>query len=144
MSHPYQNHITVVIGNPDEKFQTKVSETAFDECRTEEEVWVEYVLRTFDIGTMQLKPNYKSPIDTALTNLLGEEVRLAKPFHGFTNNDGKTFPVVMFYEEFIQDLSGNPISILKFNDQMLRQLGDYFKRTIKSDWIHISSTFTYS
>ena len=50
MSHPYQNHITVVIGNPDEKFQTKVSETAFDECRTEEEVWIEYVLRTFDIG----------------------------------------------------------------------------------------------
>ena len=43
MSHPYQNHITVVIGNPDEKFQTKVSETAFDECRSEEEVWVEYV-----------------------------------------------------------------------------------------------------
>ena len=55
MSHPYQNHITVVIGNPDEKFQTKVSETAFDECRTEEEVWVEYVLRTFDIGTMQFE-----------------------------------------------------------------------------------------
>ena len=71
MSHPYQNHITVVIGNPDEKFQTKVSETAFDECRSEEEVWVEYVLRTFDIGSMQFEPDYKSPIDTALTNLLG-------------------------------------------------------------------------
>jgi len=25
MSHPYQNHITVVIGNPDEKFKTMVS-----------------------------------------------------------------------------------------------------------------------
>ena len=59
---------------------------------------------------MQLKPNYKSPIDTALTNLLGEEVRLAKPFNGFTTNAGKTFPVVMFYEEFIQDLSGGSIA----------------------------------
>ena len=50
----------------------------------------------------------------------------------------------MFFEDYIQDLSGNPISILKFNDQVLRQLGDYFKRTIKADWIHISSTFAYS
>jgi hypothetical protein len=27
---------------------------------------------------------------------------------------------------------------------MLRQLGDYFKNTIKSDWINISSTFNYN
>ena len=144
MSHPYQNHITVVIGNPDEKFQIKVSETAFDECRTEEEVWIEYVLRTFDCGTLQIEPNYKSPIDTAISNLLGEEIRLAKPFNGFTNNDGKTFPVIMLYEEYIQDLKGNPVSILKFNDQVLRQLGEYFKKVIKADWINISSTFAYN
>ena len=144
MSHPYQNHITVVIGKPDEKFQTKVSETAFDECRTEEEVWIEYVLRTFDCGTLQIEPNYKSPIDTAISNLLGEEIRLAKPFNGFTNNDGKTFPVIMLYEEYIQDLKGNPVSILKFNDQVLRQLGEYFKKVIKADWINISSTFAYN
>jgi hypothetical protein len=144
MSHPYQNHITVVIGNPNEKFQTKVSETAFDECRTEEEVWIEYVLRTFDVGTMQIEPDFKSPIDTALTNLLGEEVRLAKPFNGFTNNDGRTFPVIMLYEDYIQDLKGNPVSILKFNDQILRELGDYFKKVIKADWINISSTFAFN
>ena len=144
MSHPYQNHITVVIGNPDEKFQIKVSETAFDECRTEEEVWIEYVLRTFDCGTLQIEPNYKSPIDTAISNLLGEEIRLAKPFNGFTNNDGKTFPVIMLYEDYIQDLKGDPVSILKFNDQVLRQLGEYFKKVIKTDWINISSTFAYN
>ena len=144
MSHPYQNHITVVIGNPDDKFQTEVSEIAFDECMTEEEVWIDYVLRTFDIGTMQLGPNYKSPIDEALTNLLGEEVRLAKPFNGFTNNDGRTFPVIIFYEDYIQDLSGKPISILKFNDQILRLLGEYFKKVIRADWIHISSTLAYN
>ena len=144
MSHPYQNHITVVIGYPDEKFQIKVSETAFDECRTEEEVWIEYVLRTFDCGTLQIEPNYKSPIDTAISNLLGEEIRLAKPFNGFTNNDGKTFPVIMLYEDYIQDLKGNPVSILKFNDQVLRQLGEYFKKVIKADWINISSTFAYN
>jgi len=41
-------------------------------------------------------------------------------------------------------LKGNPVSILKFNDQVLRQLGEYFKKVIKADWINISSTFAYN
>jgi hypothetical protein len=140
MSHPYQNHITVIIGNPDEKFQTKVSEKAFEECRTEKDVWIDYVFRTFEIGSLQLEPKYKSPIDTIFSTMLEDEVRLAKPFHGITDNGGKELPVIMFFEDYVQDLSGNPIPIWRFTDEMLTQIAEYFKKVIKADWIHISST----
>jgi len=142
MSNPYQNHITIVIGYPDEKFQKKVTKAAFDESRTEEDVWIDYVNKTFKIGALQVEPKYKSPIDTIFSTLLKDEVRLAKPFYGITNNAGKTLPVIMFFEDFIQDLSGNPIPIWRFTDEMLMQIADYFKKVIKSDWIHISSTLT--
>ena len=144
MSNVYQSHLTIVIGNPNKEMQAIISQQAKQEGSMEEDLWFDYVLRKFDAGTDQNTPSHMSPIDEMLSIMLDDDIRIAKPFNGFTSNDGKTFPVIMFYEDFIQDLSGNPISILKFNDQMLRQLGDYFKKVIKTDWIHISSTFAYS
>jgi len=75
-----------------------------------------------------------------LSTMLGEDVRVARPFNGFTPRDGRFFPVIIFYEDYIQDLEGVPISITRFTEKMLEILREYFQGVIKAEWVTLSST----
>jgi hypothetical protein len=144
MSHVYQSHLTVVIGNPNKEMQVLISQQAKEEGGMEEDVWFDYVLRKFDAGTEQILPSYKSPIDEMLSIMLDDDIRVAKPFNGFTKRDGRIFPVIIFYEDYIQDLEGNPISLMKISEKMIEMIRDYFLRVLKADWITVTSTINTS
>ena len=144
MSNIYQSHLTVVIGNPNKEMQVLISQQAKEEGGMEEDIWFDYVLRKFDAGTEQFAPSYISPIDEMLSIMLDEDIRVAKPFNGFTKRDGRIFPVIIFYEDYIQDLKGNPISLMKISEKMIEMIRDYFQRVIKADWITVSSTINTS
>ena len=140
MSHVYQSHLTVVIGNPNKEMQTVIAQEAKDQGGMEEDVWFDYVREQFEAGTTQLAPNYMSHIDFMLSTMLGDDVRVARPFNGFTQRDGRLFPVIIFYEDYIQDLEGVPISITRFTEKMIEILREYFQGVIKAEWVTISST----
>ena len=144
MSNIYQSHLTVVIGNPNKEMQVLISQQAKEEGGMEEDVWFDYVLRKFDAGTEQILPSYKSPIDEMLSIMLDDDIRVAKPFNGFTKRDGRIFPVIIFYEDYIQDLEGNPISLMKISEKMIEMIRDYFLRVLKADWITVTSTINTS
>ena len=144
MSHVYQSHLTVVIGNPNKEMQTLTSKQAKEEGGMEEDVWFDYVLRKFDAGTDQSAPKYMSPIDEMLSVMLNDDIRVAKPFNGFTKRDGRIFPVIIFYEEYIQDLEGNSISLMKISERMIELIREYFQRVIKADWINVTTTISTS
>ena len=84
MSNVYQSHLTVVIGNPNKEMQSLISRQAKKEGSMEEDLWFDYVLRKFDAGTDQIAPKYMSPIDEMLSIMLDDDIRVAKPFNGFT------------------------------------------------------------
>ena len=144
MSHVYQSHLTVVIGNPNKDMQVLITQQAKEEGGMEEDIWFDYVLRKFDAGTEQTAPSYKSPIDEMLSIMLDDNIRVAKPFNGFTKRDGRIFPVIIFYEDYIQDLEGNPISLMKLSEKMIEMIREYFLRVIKADWITVTSTINTS
>ena len=64
--------------------------------------------------------------------------------NGFTKKDGRIFPVIIFYEDFIQDLEGNPISLMKISERMIELIREYFQRVVKADWITVTSTINTS
>ena len=144
MSHIYQSHLTVVIGNPNKEMQVLISQQAKEEGGMEEDVWFDYVLRKFDAGTDQSEPKYMSPVDEMLSVMLNDDIRVAKPFNGFTKRDGRIFPVIIFYEGYIQDLEGNPISLMKISERMIELIREYFQRVVKADWITVTSTINTS
>jgi hypothetical protein len=144
MSHIYQSHLTVVIGNPNKEMQVLISQQAKEEGGMEEDVWFDYVLRKFDAGTDQSEPKYMSPVDEMLSVMLNDDIRVAKPFNGFTKRDGRIFPVIIFYEDYIQDLEGNPISLMKISERMIELIREYFQRVVKADWITVTSTINTS
>ncbi len=144
MSNVYQSHLTVVIGNPNKDMQVLITQQAKEEGGMEEDVWFDYVLRKFDAGTEQIAPSYQSPIDEMLSIMLDDDIRVAKPFNGFTKRDGRIFPVIIFYEDYIQDLEGNPISLMKLSEKMIEMIREYFLRVIKADWITVTSTINTS
>ena len=144
MSNVYQSHLTVVIGNPNKEMQSFISKQAKNEGSMEEDLWFDYVLRKFDAGTEQIAPSYKSPIDEMLSIMLDDDIRVAKPFNGFTKRDGRIFPVIIFYEDYIQDLEGNPISLMKISERMIELITEYFQRVVKADWITVTSTINTS
>ena len=122
MSHTYQSHLTVVIGNPNKEMQTVITQEAKDQGGMEEDVWFDYIREQFEAGTTQIAPHYMSHIDLMLSTMLGDDVRVAKPFNGFTQRDGRIFPVIIFYEDYIQDLEGTPISITRFTEKMIEMI----------------------
>ena len=140
MSHPYQNHFTIVIGEPNEKRKPEVAEHTSGHNLTEEEAWIDYASQIFDLITAQNKTANQSAIELLLSSMLEEEVQVANPYLGFTMNKGCSFPVIIFYEDYIQDLSGNPIPMTRFNDFMLENIGEYFQEMLQCDWHHISLT----
>lgn len=140
MSHTYQSHLTVVIGNPNKEMQTVISQEAKKQGGMEEDVWFDYIREHFEAVTAQIAPHYMSHIDFMLSTMLGEDVRVAEPFNGFTQKDGRMFPVIIFYEDYIQDLEGNPIPITRFTEKMIELIREHFQEEIKSEWITISST----
>jgi len=140
MSHPYQNHFTIVIGEPNEKLKPEVAEHTSGHNLTEEEAWIGYASQIFDLITAQNKTANQSAIELLLSSMLEEEVQVANPYLGFTMNKGCSFPVIIFYEDYIQDFSGNPIPMTRFNDFMLEYIGDYFQEMLQCDWHHISLT----
>ena len=144
MSNVYQSHLTVVIGNPNKEMQSIISQQAKKEGSMEEDLWFDYVLRKFDAGTEQNAPEYMSPIDEMLSIMLANDIRVAKPFNGFTKRDGRIFPVIIFYEDYIQDLEGNPISLMKISERMLELIREYFQRVVKADWINVTTTISTS
>ena len=144
MSHIYQSHLTIVIGNPNKEMQVLISQQAKEEGGMEEDVWFDYVLRKFDAGTDQSEPKYMSPVDEMLSVMLNDDIRVAKPFNGFTKRDGRIFPVIIFYEDYIQDLEGNPISLMKISERMIELIREYFQRVVKADWITVTSTINTS
>ena len=144
MSNIYQSHLTVVIGNPNKEMQVLISQQAKEEGGMEEDVWFDYVLRKFDAGTDQSEPKYMSPVDEMLSVMLNDDIRVAKPFNGFTKRDGRIFPVIIFYEDYIQDLEGNPISLMKISERMIELIREYFQRVVKADWITVTSTINTS
>ncbi len=144
MSNIYQSHLTVVIGNPNKEMQVLISQQAKEEGGMEEDFWFDYVLRKFDAGTEQIAPDYMSPIDEMLSIMLDDDIRVAKPFNGFTKRDGQIFPVIIFYEDYVQDLDGNPISLMRISDKMIEFIREYFLRVIKADWITVTSTINTS
>ena len=83
MSHVYQSHLTVVIGNPNKEMQTVIAQEAKDQGGMEEDVWFDYVREQFKAGTTQLAPNYMSHIDFMLSTMLGEDV-VRKVTNGLT------------------------------------------------------------
>ena len=76
MSHAYQSHLTVVIGNPNKEMQTVIAQEAKDQGGMEEDVWFDYVREQFEAGTTQLAPNYMSHIDFMLSTMLGVDERV--------------------------------------------------------------------
>ena len=144
MSHIYQSHLTVVIGNPNKEMQVLISQQAKEEGGMEEDVWFGYVSRQFDATTDQTEPKYMSQVDEMLSVMLNAAIRVAKPFNGFTKRDGRIFPVIIFYEDYIQDLEGNPISLMKISERMIELIREYFQRVVKADWITVTSTINTS
>ena len=140
MSNVYQSHLTVVIGNPNKEMQTVIAQEAKKQGGMEEDVWFDYIREQFEAGTTPIAPHYMSHIDFMLSTMLGNDVRVAEPFNGFTQKDGRLFPVIIFYEDYIQDLEGNPIPITRFTEKMIGLIRDHFQEVIKAEWVTISST----
>ncbi len=82
MSHTYQSHLTVVIGNPNKEMQTVIAQEAKDQGGMEEDVWFDYVREQFEAGTTQIAPHYMSHIDFMLSTMLGDDVRVANLLAG--------------------------------------------------------------
>ena len=76
MSHTYQSHLTVVIGNPNKEMQTVISQEAKKQGGMEEDVWFDYIREQFEAGTTPIPPHYMSHIDFMLSTMLGDDVRV--------------------------------------------------------------------
>jgi hypothetical protein len=139
MSHTYQSHLTVIIGNPNKEIQD-----VKDLKGMEEDLWFDYVLEQFKAGTTQIAPHYMSHIDFMLSTMLDDDVRVAKPFNGFTKRDGRILPVIIFYEDYIQDLNGEPISIMRITEKMIEMIREHFQRVIRAEWVTVTSTINTS
>ena len=144
MSHTYQSHLTVVIGNPNKEMQAVIDQDVKDLKGMEEDLWFDYVLEQFKAGTTQIAPHYMSHIDFMLSTMLGDDVRVAKPFNGFTKRDGRILPVIIFYEDYIQDLNGEPISIMRITEKMIEMIREHFQKVIRAEWVTVSSTINTS
>ncbi len=144
MSHTYQSHLTVVIGNPNKEMQAVIDQDVKDLKGMEEDLWFDYVLEQFKAGTTQIAPHYMSHIDFMLSTMLDDDVRVAKPFNGFTKRDGRILPVIIFYEDYIQDLNGEPISIMRITEKMIEMIREHFQKVIRAEWVTVTSTINTS
>ena len=144
MSHTYQSHLTVIIGNPNKEMQAVINQDVKDLKGMEEDLWFDYVLEQFKAGTTQIAPHYMSHIDFMLSTMLGDDVRVAKPFNGFTKRNGRILPVIIFYEDYIQDLNGEPISIMRITEKMIEMIREHFQKVIRAEWVTVSSTINTS
>ena len=144
MSHTYQSHLTVVIGNPNKEMQAVINQDVKDLKGMAEDLWFDYVLEQFKAGTTQIAPHYMSHIDFMLSTMLDEDVRVAKPFNGFTTRDGRILPVIIFYEDYIQDLNGEPISIMRITEKMIEMIREHFQKVIRAEWVTVTSTINTS
>jgi hypothetical protein len=144
MSHTYQSHLTVVIGNPNKEMQAVIDQDVKDLKGMEEDLWFDYVLEQFKAGTTQIAPHYMSHIDFMLSTMLDDDVRVAKPFNGFTKRDGRILPVIIFYEDYIQDLNGEPISIMRITEKMIEIIREHFQRVVRAEWVTVTSTINTS
>jgi len=144
MSHTYQSHLTVIIGNPNKEMQAIINQDVKDLKGMEEDLWFDYVLEQFKAGTTQIAPHYMSHIDFMLSTMLDDDVRVAKPFNGFTKRDGRILPVIIFYEDYIQDLNGEPISIMRITEKMIEMIREYFQRVVRAEWVTVTSTINTS
>jgi hypothetical protein len=144
MSHTYQSHLTVIIGNPNKEMQAIINQDVKDLKGMEEDLWFDYVLEQFKAGTTQIAPHYMSHIDFMLSTMLDDDVRVAKPFNGFTKRDGRILPVIIFYEDYIQDLNGEPISIMRITEKMIEMIREHFQKVIRAEWVTVSSTINTS
>jgi len=143
MSHTYQSHLTVIIGNPNKEMQAIINQDVKDLKGMEEDLWFDYVLEQFKAGTTQIAPHYMSHIDFMLSTMLDDDVRVAKPFNGFTKRDGRILPVIIFYEDYIQDLNGEPISIMRITEKMIEMIREHFQRVVRAEWVTVTSTVMY-
>jgi|TARA_B110000908_G_C9896316_1_gene289020 hypothetical protein len=144
MSHTYQSHLTVIIGNPNKEMQAIINQDVKDLKGMEEDLWFDYVLEQFKAGTTQIAPHYMSHIDFMLSTMLDDDVRVAKPFNGFTKRDGRILPVIIFYEDYIQDLNGEPISIMRITEKMIEIIREHFQRVVRAEWVTVTSTINTS
>jgi hypothetical protein len=144
MSHTYQSHLTVIIGNPNKEMQAVINQDVKDLKGMEEDLWFDYVLEQFKAGTTQIAPHYMSHIDFMLSTMLGDDVRVAKPFNGFTKRNGRILPVIIFYEDYIQDLNGEPISIMRISEKMIEMIREHFQRVVRAEWVTVTSTINTS
>ena len=144
MSHTYQSHLTVIIGNPNKEMQAVINQDVKDLKGMEEDLWFDYVLEQFKAGTTQIAPHYMSHIDFMLSTMLDDDVRVAKPFNGFTKRDGRILPVIIFYEDYIQDLNGEPISIMRITEKMIEMIREHFQRVVRAEWVTVTSTINTS
>ena len=144
MSHTYQSHLTVIIGNPNKEMQAVINQDVKDLKGMEEDLWFDYVLEQFKAGTTQIAPHYMSHIDFMLSTMLDDDVRVAKPFNGFTKRDGRILPVIIFYEDYIQDLNGEPISIMRITEKMIEIIREHFQRVVRAEWVTVTSTINTS
>jgi|TARA_B110000483_G_scaffold163301_1_gene193475 hypothetical protein len=144
MSHTYQSHLTVIIGNPNKEMQAIINQDVKDLKGMEEDLWFDYVLEQFKAGTTQIAPHYMSHIDFMLSTMLDDDVRVAKPFNGFTKRDGRILPVIIFYEDYIQDLNGEPISIMRITEKMIEMIREHFQRVVRAEWVTVTSTINTS
>ena len=144
MSHAYQSHLTVIIGNPNKEMQAIINQDVKDLKGMEEDLWFDYVLEQFKAGTTQIAPHYMSHIDFMLSTMLDDDVRVAKPFNGFTKRDGRILPVIIFYEDYIQDLNGEPISIMRITEKMIEIIREHFQRVVRAEWVTVTSTINTS
>jgi hypothetical protein len=76
--------------------------------------------------------------------MLDDDVRVAKPFNGFTKRDGRILPVIIFYEDYIQDLNGEPISIMRITEKMIEIIREHFQRVVRAEWVTVTSTINTS
>jgi hypothetical protein len=144
MSHTYQSHLTVIIGNPNKEMQAIINQDVKDLKGMEEDLWFDYVLEQFKAGTTQIAPHYMSHIDFMLSTMLDDDVRVAKPFNGFTKRDGRILPVIIFYEDYIQDLNGEPISIMRITEKMIEMIREHFQRVVRAEWVTVTSIINTS
>jgi len=144
MSHTYQSHLTVIIGNPNKEMQAVINQDVKDLKGMEEDLWFDYVLEQLKAGTTQIAPHYMSHIDFMLSTMLGDDVRVAKPFNGFTKRNGRILPVIIFYEDYIQDLNGEPISIMRISEKMIEMIREHFQRVVRAEWVTVTSTINTS
>jgi len=144
MSHTYQSHLTVVIGNPNKEMQAVINQDVKDLKGMAEDLWFDFVLEQFKAGTTQIAPHYMSHIDFMLSTMLDDDVRVAKPFNGFTKRDGRILPVIIFYEDYIQDLNGEPISIMRITEKMIEMIREHFQRVVRAEWVTVTSTINTS